>query len=121
RLVAATNRDLGEMVGARTFRSDLYYRLRVFPLHMPPLRERQAGIPALVRCFAEKRARRMNGAFKTMPAETLDLLVRYPWPGNIRELENLIERAVILSPGPVLRVPHTEIKPPAEPAGENLN
>jgi len=120
RLVAATNRDLGEMVAARTFRSDLYYRLRVFPLHMPPLRERQEDIPALVRYFVEKHARRMNRAVETIPAETLDLLVRYPWPGNIRELENLIERAVILSPGPVLRVPHTEIKPPSEPAGDNL-
>jgi formate hydrogenlyase transcriptional activator len=120
RLVAATNRDLGEMVAARAFRSDLYYRLRVFPLHMPPLRERQEDIPALVRYFVEKYARRMNRAVETIPAETLDLLVRYPWPGNIRELENLIERAVILSPGPVLRVPHTEIKPPAEPTADNL-
>jgi formate hydrogenlyase transcriptional activator len=108
------------MVAARAFRSDLYYRLRVFPLHMPPLRERQEDIPALVRYFVEKYARRMNRAVETIPAETLDLLVRYPWPGNIRELENLIERAVILSPGPVLRVPHTEIKPPAEPTGDNL-
>ncbi len=120
RLVAATNRDLGEMVAARTFRSDLYYRLRVFPLLMPPLRERQEDIPALVRYFVEKHARRMNRAVETIPAETLDLLVRYPWPGNIRELENLIERAVIVSPGPVLRVPLTEIKPPSEPTGDNL-
>ena len=105
RLVAATNRDLSEMVAARTFRSDLYYRLRVFPLLMPPLRERQEDIPALVRYFVEKYARRMNRMVETIPAETLDLLVRYPWPGNIRELENLIERAVIVSPGPVLRVP----------------
>ena len=72
---------------------------------MPPLRERQEDIPALVRYFVEKHARRMNRAVETIPAETLDLLVRYPWPGNIRELENLIERAVIVSPGPVLRVP----------------
>jgi formate hydrogenlyase transcriptional activator len=120
RLVAATNRDLGEMVAARTFRSDLYYRLRVFPLHMPPLRERQEDIPALVRYFVEKYARRMNRAVETIPAETLDLLVRYPWPGNIRELENMIERAVILSPGPVLRVPHAEIKPSPEHVGDNL-
>jgi formate hydrogenlyase transcriptional activator len=120
RLVAATNRDLSEMVAARTFRSDLYYRLRVFPLHMPPLRERQEDIPALVRYFVEKHARRMNRAVETIPAETLDLLVRYPWPGNIRELENLIERAVIVSPGPVLRVPHSELKPPSEPLADNL-
>ena len=120
RLVAATNRDLGEMVAARTFRSDLYYRLRVFPLLMPPLRERQEDIPALVRYFVEKHARRMNRTVETIPAETLELLVRYPWPGNIRELENLIERAVILSPGPVLRVPLSELKSPSEPAGDNL-
>ena len=117
RLVAATNRDLAEMVAARTFRSDLYYRLRVFPLLMPPLRERQEDIPALVRYFVEKHARRMNRMVETIPAETLDLLVRYPWPGNIRELENLIERAVIVSPGPVLRVPLGELKPPSEPVG----
>jgi formate hydrogenlyase transcriptional activator len=120
RLVAATNRDLTEMVAARTFRSDLYYRLRVFPLHMPPLRERQEDIPALVRYFVEKHARRMNRAVETVPAETLDLLVRYAWPGNIRELENLIERAVIVSPGPILRVPLSELKPPSEPVADSL-
>jgi formate hydrogenlyase transcriptional activator len=114
RLVAATNRDLAEMVAARTFRSDLYYRLRVFPLVMPPLRERQEDIPTLVRYFVQKYARRMNRAVETIPSETLDLLVRYSWPGNIRELENLIERAVIVSPGPVLRVPLGELKLPAE-------
>jgi formate hydrogenlyase transcriptional activator len=120
RLVGATNRDLGEMVAARSFRSDLYYRLRVFPLHMPPLRERQEDIPALVRYFVEKHARRMNRKVETISAETLDLLVRYPWPGNIRELENLIERAVIVSPGPELRVPLSEIKSPSEPVGDSL-
>jgi formate hydrogenlyase transcriptional activator len=120
RLVAATNRDLAEMVAARTFRSDLYYRLRVFPLHMPALRERQEDIPALVRYFVEKHSRRMNRSVETIPAETLDLLVRYSWPGNIRELENLIERAVIVSPGPVLRVPLSELKSPNEPLADNL-
>jgi formate hydrogenlyase transcriptional activator len=120
RLVAATNRDLSEMVAARSFRSDLYYRLRVFPLHMPPLRERQDDIPALVRYFVEKHARRMNRTVDTISVETLDLLVRYPWPGNIRELENLIERAVIISPGPVLRVPLSEIKSTLEPVADNL-
>src|SRR4030081_698873 len=120
RLVAATNRDLDEMVAARTFRSDLYYRLRVFPLTMPPLRERQDDIPMLVRYFVQKHARRMNRTVETIPSETLDLLVRYSWPGNIRELENLIERAVIVSPGPVLRVPLGELKPPSEPVGDNL-
>ena len=117
RLVAATNRDLAEMVAARTFRNDLYYRLRVFPLVVPPLRERQEDIPALVRYFVQKYARRMNRTVETIPAETLDVLVRYAWPGNIRELENLIERAVIVSPGPVLRVPLGELKLPSEPVG----
>ncbi|HEX4643572.1 MAG TPA: sigma 54-interacting transcriptional regulator [Candidatus Acidoferrales bacterium] len=120
RLVAATNRDVAQMVAARSFRSDLYYRLRVFPLLMPPLRERQEDIPALVRYFVDKYSRRMNRTVETIPAETLELLVRYPWPGNIRELENLIERAVIVSPGPVLRVPVSELKNPSEPAGDNL-
>jgi formate hydrogenlyase transcriptional activator len=120
RLVAATNRDLAEMVSARTFRSDLYYRLRVFPLLLPPLRERQEDIPALVRYFVEKHARRLNRAVETIPAETLDLLVHYPWPGNIRELENLIERAVIVSPGPILRVPLGELKPPTQYVGDNV-
>jgi formate hydrogenlyase transcriptional activator len=121
RLVTATNRNLEEMVAARTFRSDLYYRLRVFPLTMPALRERQDDIPTLVRYFVQKYARRMNRAVETIPSETLDLLVRYSWPGNIRELENLIERAVIVSPGPVLRVPLGDLKLPSEPAlGEIL-
>jgi formate hydrogenlyase transcriptional activator len=120
RLVAATNRNLEEMVAARSFRTDLFYRLRVFPLLMPPLRDRQEDIPALVRYFVEKYARRMNRGVETIPAETLDLLVRYAWPGNIRELENLIERAVIVSPGTVLRVPHSELKPPSESASETL-
>jgi formate hydrogenlyase transcriptional activator len=118
RLVAATNRDLGEMVAARTFRSDLYYRLRVFPILVPPLRERQEDIPALVRYFVQKYARRMNRTVETIPAETLDVLLHYAWPGNIRELENLIERAVIVSPGPVLRVPLGEFKAPTELPGE---
>jgi len=121
RLVTATNRNLEEMVAARTFRSDLYYRLRVFPLTMPPLRERQDDIPTLVRYFVQKYARRMNRAVETIPSETLDLLVHYSWPGNIRELENLIERAVIVSPGTVLRVPLGDLKPPTETApGEIL-
>ena len=119
RLVAATNRDLVEMVAARTFRNDLYYRLRVFPLVMPPLRERQEDIPTLVRYFVQKYARRMNRAVETIPTETLDALVRYAWPGNIRELENLIERAVIVSPGPVLRVPLGELELSTEPLGRD--
>jgi formate hydrogenlyase transcriptional activator len=120
RLVAATNRDLGEMVAARTFRNDLFYRLHVFPLLVPALRERQEDIPALVRYFVQKYARRMNRTVETIPSETLDMLVRYTWPGNIRELENLIERAVIVSPGTVLRVPLGELKPPIDPAVGDL-
>jgi formate hydrogenlyase transcriptional activator len=120
RLLAATNRNLDEMVAARTFRSDLFYRLRVFPIVVPPLRERREDIPALVRYFVEKHGRRMNRTIETIPAETLDLLVEYSWPGNIRELENLIERAVIVSPGPLLRVPLSEITPPSASVGETL-
>ncbi len=120
RLVAATNRNLAEMVAARTFRSDLYYRLRVFPILMPPLRDRQGDIPSLVRYFVEKHARRMNRKVETIPAETLEQLVHYPWPGNIRELENLMERAVIVSPGPVLRVPLSELRSGVEALDESL-
>jgi formate hydrogenlyase transcriptional activator len=104
RLVAATNRDLARMVADGEFRSDLYYRLNVFPVVLPPLRERRDDIPRLVRHFAQTVARRMGRRIETVPAEAMDALVRYPWPGNIRELENVIERAVILSPGPALRL-----------------
>ena len=120
RVVAATNRDLARMVAEREFRSDLYYRLNVFPLLMPPLRDRHEDIPQLVRYLAQKYARRMNKRIESIPAETLDALTRYHWPGNVRELENLIERAVILSAGPALRVPLAELKPPAETATEGL-
>jgi len=120
RVVAATNRDLARMVAEREFRSDLYYRLNVFPLLMPPLRDRHEDIPQLVRYLAQKYARRMNKRIESIPAETLDALTRYHWPGNVRELENLIERAVILSAGPALRVPLAELKPPAEAATEAL-
>ena len=116
RVVAATNRDLAEMVAARTFRSDLFYRLRVFPITVPPLRERREDIPTLVRYFAQKFSRQLNRTIETIPSETLDLLVNYSWPGNVRELENLIERAVIVSTGPVLRIPAGELKSPSEPA-----
>jgi formate hydrogenlyase transcriptional activator len=104
RLVAATNRDLARMVTAGEFRSDLYYRLNVFPVLLPPLRERHDDVVRLVRHFAQKVARRMGRVIETIPAEAMEALVRYPWPGNIRELENVIERAVILSPGPELRL-----------------
>jgi formate hydrogenlyase transcriptional activator len=110
RVVAATNRDLSKMVADREFRSDLFYRLNVFPIVVPPLRDRRDDIPTLVRYFAQTYARRMDKHIDTIPAEAMEALTRYHWPGNVRELENLIERAVILSPGPVLRVPLAELK-----------
>jgi len=109
RLIAATNRDLAKSVAERQFRSDLYYRLRVFPIHMPPLRERRKDIPQLVRYFVQKFARRMNKQIETITSETMDALANWDWPGNIRELENLIERSVILTEGTVLRPPLAEL------------
>jgi formate hydrogenlyase transcriptional activator len=108
RLVAATHRDLEQMVAAGQFRSDLYYRLNVFPVLLPSLRERRDDIPHLVRHFIQKFSRRMGRCIETIPAEAMAALLDYPWPGNIRELENVIERAVILSTGPVLRLPAGE-------------
>jgi DNA-binding NtrC family response regulator len=105
RLIAATNRDLRQMVEQQKFREDLFYRLNVFPINVPALRERSEDIPLLVNHFAQRFARRMNRTIETIPAETMAALTRYPWPGNIRELQNLIERAVILSRGPVLQIP----------------
>jgi formate hydrogenlyase transcriptional activator len=110
RLVAATNRDLAQMVADRQFRSDLYYRLNVFPVTMPPLRERRDDIPMLVRHFVDRFARRMSRRIETIPTATIEALRRYPWPGNVRELENLIERAVILTRGETLQVPLVELK-----------
>ncbi|MEJ2007263.1 MAG: sigma 54-interacting transcriptional regulator [Acidobacteriota bacterium] len=110
RLIAATNRDLAKMVADRQFRSDLYYRLRVFPVTVPPLRERVEDIPILVRYFAQKHAERMHRRIEIIPPETMEALAKWRWPGNVRELENIIERAVILSPGPVLRVPLAELE-----------
>ncbi len=114
RLVAATNRDLARMVADSRFREDLYYRLNVFPLVLPPLRERPNDIPRLVRHFTQRFARRMGRRIETIPTAVMEALARYPWPGNVRELQNVIERAVILSPGPTLQVPLGEL-PPAEP------
>jgi formate hydrogenlyase transcriptional activator len=110
RVVAATNYDLAALVAERKFRSDLYYRLNVFPIHLPALRERPEDVPLLVRYFVQKFSRRQNKSVAYVPADVMDALVNYPWPGNIRELENLIERAVLLSPGKELRVPLTELK-----------
>jgi len=116
RLVAATNRDLAQMVADKQFRSDLYYRFNVFPITAPPLRERPEDIPVLVRYFAQKYARLMNRQIETIPAGAMTALAKYHWPGNIRELENLIERSVILSQGPDLHVPLGELKAPAAAA-----
>ena len=104
RLIAATNRDLKEMVDQQKFRSDLYYRLNVFPIRVPALRDRKEDIPLLVRHFVQEFSRRNNRAINTIPSEAMEVLVRYSWPGNIRELQNVIERAVIISRGPVLTV-----------------
>jgi len=111
RLIAATNRDLRAMVEEQKFRSDLYYRLNVFPIRVPPLRERPDDIPLLVRHFVQQFSRRTNRNIDTIPSSTMTTLVRYDWPGNIRELQNVIERAVIVSKGPILKVPADDLKP----------
>jgi len=118
RLVAATNQDLAQMVADKRFRSDLYYRLNVFPITVPPLRERPEDIPLLVRYFAQQYARQMKKKIETIPAETMTALSRYHWPGNIRELENLIERSVILSQGQDLRVSFGELKMQTPPSSD---
>jgi formate hydrogenlyase transcriptional activator len=110
RLVAATNRDLAQMISERQFRTDLYYRLSVFPISMPPLRERPEDIPKLVRYFTQKYSRLMNKRVENIPADAMEALIRYGWPGNVRELENLIERAVILSRGSILQIPLAEVR-----------
>jgi transcriptional regulator with GAF, ATPase, and Fis domain len=110
RMVAATNRDLAQMVAEKQFRSDLYYRLKVFPVFSPPLRERAGDIPILVRHFVASHSRRMGKHIETIPEETMAALTRWQWPGNIRELENFLERAVILTRGPVLYVPLAELE-----------
>jgi formate hydrogenlyase transcriptional activator len=110
RLIAATHRDLPAMVKQGSFREDLYYRLKVFPIHVPALRQRTEDIPKLVLHFTTLHARRMNKRIEEIPSETMEALVRYPWPGNVRELQNFIERAVILSPQSTLRAPTSELE-----------
>ena len=110
RVLAATNRNLAESIAKHEFRSDLFYRLSVFPIVMPPLRERRKDIPLLVRHFVRRYARRMNRYVETVPKETMAVLQEWPWPGNVRELENLMERSVILSEGNALRVPLAELR-----------
>ncbi|HSY30815.1 MAG TPA: sigma 54-interacting transcriptional regulator [Verrucomicrobiae bacterium] len=109
RVVAATNQDLAKQVADRTFRSDLYYRLNVFPIQIPALRERREDVPLLVRYFVQKFSRRLNKVVEYVPAEAMIALANYSWPGNVRELENFIERAVLLSPGKELRIPISEL------------
>jgi formate hydrogenlyase transcriptional activator len=109
-MVAATNRDLEGMISAREFRSDLYYRLNVFPIRIPPLRERREDIPVLARYFAQRFAHQMEKQIETISAPTIKALVECDWPGNVRELANLIERAVLLTRGRSLEVPVTELR-----------
>ena len=109
RIIAATNRDLKAMVDENRFRADLYYRLNVFPLNVPPLRERREDIPLLARYFVQKHAQRMGRKIETIPTHVLDALMNFDWPGNIRELQNVIERSVVLSNGPTLHVAMPEI------------
>jgi formate hydrogenlyase transcriptional activator len=121
RLIAATNRDLLRMVEEHRFRDDLYYRLNVFPIHIPPLRERPEDIPALVRYLVQRLARPMNRQVEVIPSETMEALRRYPWPGNVRELANLVERAMIFSTGRTLEVPIEELKSRRPPAAKIEN
>jgi formate hydrogenlyase transcriptional activator len=114
RLIAATNRDLAKSIAERQFRSDLFYRLHVFPIRMPPLRERRQDIPALVRYFVQKLARRMGKQIDKISSETMNKMMDWNWPGNIRELENLVERSVILTKGSILHVPLAELWQPPE-------
>jgi formate hydrogenlyase transcriptional activator len=113
RLVAATNRDLAQRIAMNEFRSDLFYRLSVFPIRVPPLRERKEDIPQLVRHYVRKFAKRMDRHIETIPKETIKILTNWSWPGNVRELENLMERSVILSTGSALHVPLSELQPEA--------
>ncbi len=114
RVVAATNANLARMVAEKKFRCDLFYRLNVFPVTVPPLRERRDDVERLVRHFANKYAQRLGKHIASIPKATMDALCRHTWPGNIRELQNLMERAVLLSPGPQLRVPLTDLVTPVE-------
>jgi formate hydrogenlyase transcriptional activator len=114
RLIAATNRDLDAMVSEKKFRPDLFFRLNVFPVHVPPLRERQGDIPLLVRHFTQQFSIRMKKVMETVPSATMDALCRYQWPGNIRELQNVVERAVIISTGPVLSVDVSDLRFPKD-------
>ena len=119
RLVAATNRNLTQMMADKLFRSDLYYRLKVFPIPTPLLRDHAEDIPLLVRHFTRKYANRMGRQIDKIPSDTMQALMAWPWPGNVRELENFVERSVILTTGPSLRAPLSEIRPDARPASND--
>ncbi|MBN9658074.1 MAG: sigma 54-interacting transcriptional regulator [Acidobacteria bacterium] len=118
RLVAATNQDLARLVSLKQFRADLYYRLNVIPIYLPPLRARRSDIPDLVEHFIQKLSRRLNKQVDRIPEEVMEFLIHHDWPGNIRELENFVERTIVLSPGPVLRPALQDLRPLArqEPA-----
>ena len=121
RLVAATNRDLAEMVGEKQFREDLYFRINVFPIRVPPLRERAEDVPLLVQHYVDEYARRMNKQINAIPQDAMAVLCRYFWPGNIRELQNLIERAVILSRGSILEIPFAELRQSVKSGNHQTN
>jgi len=110
RLLAATNRNLTQMMGDKLFRSDLYYRIKVFPITTPPLRDHPEDIPLLARHFTKKYAAKMDRKIEKIPSDTMRALESWPWPGNVRELENFIERSVILSRGPTLHAPLAELR-----------
>jgi formate hydrogenlyase transcriptional activator len=120
RIIAATNRDLPHDIADKKFREDLFYRLNVFPIELPPLRDRRQDIPMLVHYFVQKHAQRMGKAISVVPDETMHVLERWNWPGNIRELENMIERMVILTKGEILALPPAELHFPQELAEDNL-
>jgi formate hydrogenlyase transcriptional activator len=121
RLIAATNSDLEGLVAEKKYRSDLYYRLNVFPVTIPPLRERREDIPALARFFTQRYARRLKKRIEAIPAAAMAALTGYDWPGNVRELEHFIERAVVLTQGSDLEVFISELKPVAPTAGANIS
>jgi formate hydrogenlyase transcriptional activator len=115
RLIAATNRNLDQMVGKREFREDLYYRLKVFPIRIPPLRERAEDIPLLVHYFAQQSAKRFRRPIESVSRQSMEILCRWPWPGNVRELQHVIERAVLLAQGPTLMVSPAEFESTTPP------
>jgi formate hydrogenlyase transcriptional activator len=121
RLIAATNQDLHRSIAEGRFREDLFYRLNIFPIYVPPLRERKSDIPALVRYFVSRYAREAKKSIGTIPAEAMDALLNWSWPGNIRELQNLVQRCVILTTSPVLMVPLGELRRNAKPSSGKMS